>query len=334
MKLINNPEIKKLLLVTVIPTAAVGFAVSFFSSEAALSVILTGAFFLTVFLVFLKMRYRRISDLTLSIDKILNGNDSINIGSFSEGELSVLENDVRKMLSRLRSQKEMLLSDKEFLADSIADISHQIKTPLTSINLIITLLSEEDITEDRRRELLMELSSLIKKTEYLVSVLLKISKIDAGAVQFDIRKTDLGELIMKSAEAVMIPMDIKNQRLVVEADNIFISCDTLWTAEALGNILKNCTEHTPEGGEIRVTGRDTPLFSEITVRDSGCGFSEDDLPHIFERFYKGKSDSKDSFGIGLNLTKMVVERQNGIISAKNSSDGGAEFTVKLYKQTV
>ncbi len=334
MKLINNPEVKKLLLVTVIPTVIVGFAVSFYSLEIALTVILTGVFFLMAFLIFLKMRYKRISDLTLSIDRILNGNDSINIGSFSEGELSVLENDVRKMLSRLRSQKEMLLSDKDFLADSIADISHQIKTPLTSINLIITLLSEENITEDRRRELLMELSSLIKNTEYLVSVLLKISKIDAGAVQFDIKETDLKELIVKSAEAVMIPMDIKNQRLVVEIEDISLSCDTLWTMEAIGNILKNCTEHTPDGGEIRVTGRDTPLFSEIRITDSGCGFSEDDLPHIFERFYKGKGDSKDSFGIGLNLTKMVVERQNGIVTAKNNSCGGAEFTVKFYKQAV
>ena len=129
MKLINNPEIKKLVLITVIPTAAVGFAVSFYSLKMTVAVILTGAFLLTVFLCFLKKRYKRISELTLSIDKILNGNDSVNIGSFSEGELSVLENDVGKMLSRLRTQKEMLLSDKEFLADSIADISHQIKTP-------------------------------------------------------------------------------------------------------------------------------------------------------------------------------------------------------------
>ncbi len=334
MKLLNNPEIKKFLAVTVIPSLLLCFVTAFFSPLTAVCVLAVSVFLTVCFIIFTKQRYKRISRLEESIDKILHGNDTINIKSYGEGELSILESDVQKMLVRLRDQKDKLEKERSFLADSIADISHQLRTPLTSINLILSLLQSAEITEERKSELLRELSVLITKTEYLVSVLLKISKLDAGTVKFEKKETDLAQLLNKSAEAVMIPMDIKNQSLDINANGISLNCDFAWCVEAFGNILKNCAEHTPVNGKITVEATDTPIYAQIIIRDTGSGFDEDDIPHIFERFYKGKNSSKDSFGIGLNLAKMIIAAHNGTITAANSEFGGAEFTVRFYKQVV
>ena len=334
MKLSNNPEIRKFLLITVMPSLLLCFIMAFFSKIAAISVLAVSIFLIVSFFIFTKKRYNRLNALSETIDKILHGNDTINIKSFGEGELSILESDVQKMLVRLRDQKDKLEKDRTFLADSIADISHQLRTPLTSINLILSLIEASDITKERRDELLRELSKLITKTEYLVSVLLKISKIDAGTVQFEKKETDLNALIKKSAEPLLIPMDIKNQKLSINADDISLNCDSAWCIEAFGNILKNCTEHTPENGEITVTATNTPIFTEIIITDTGSGFNEEDIPHIFERFYKGRNSSKESFGIGLNLAKMIITAHNGTVKAENSQSGGAEFTIRFYKQVV
>ena len=334
MKLLNNPEIRKFLLITVIPSLLLCFIVLFFSEIAAGCVFLVSAFLLISFLIFTKLRYARIARLEDNIDKILHGNEKIDIKSFGEGELSILESDVQKMLVLLRDRNDKLEKERVFLSDSIADISHQLRTPLTSINLILSLIQSGDISEERKSELLRELSSLISKTEYLVSVLLKISKLDAGIVKFDKKETSLKALLEKSAEALLVPMDIRNQSLVIEADNIELNCDFSWCIEAFGNILKNCTEHTPENGTISVKATDTPIFTQLVISDTGSGFNEDDIPHLFARFYKGKNSSKESFGIGLNFAKMIITAHNGTISAKNSETGGAEFTVRFYKQVV
>ena len=334
MKLSYNPEIRKFLLITVMPSLLLCFIMAFFSKIAAISVLAVSIFLIVSFFIFTKKRYNRLNALSETIDKILHDNDTINIKSFGEGELSILESDVQKMLVRLRDQKDKLEKERTFLADSIADISHQLRTPLTSINLILSLIEASDTTKERREELLRELSKLITKTEYLVSVLLKISKIDAGTVQFEKKETELNALIRKSAEPLLIPMDIKNQKLSINADDISLNCDFAWCIEAFGNILKNCTEHTPENGEITVTATNTPIFTEIIITDTGSGFNEEDIPHIFERFYKGRNSSKESFGIGLNLAKMIITAHNGTIKAENSQSGGAEFIIRFYKQIV
>ncbi len=334
MKISNNPEIRKFLAVTVIPSLLLCFITAFYSKFTAVCILILSAFLICSFLVFTKKRYNRIYNLCENIDKILHGNDTIDIKSFDEGELSILESDVQKMLVHLRDQKDILEKKKTFLADSIADISHQLRTPLTSINLILSLIESPDISSERREELLRELSALITKTEYLVSVLLKISKLDAGTVQFEKKPTDLTSLIKKSAEPLLVPMDIKNQKLIINTDNVCLDCDSSWCLEAFGNILKNCTEHTPENGEITVVAEDTPIFTEIVITDTGIGINENDLPHIFERFYKGENSSKESFGVGLNLANMIISGHNGTIKAENGQHGGAKFTIRFYKQVV
>lgn len=334
MKFLNNPEIKRFLVITGIIGLLFCAVICFFSPTGALISLGMLISLGICFIIFERKRYKRINLLTQTIDKILHGNDTINIKSYGEGELSILEIDVQKMLTRLREQKDILEKERSFLSDSIADISHQLRTPLTSINLVLSLMLSPDITPERQRELLRELSSLISKTEYLVSMLLKISKLDAGTVQFEMKEASFMSLIKKAAEPLMVPMDIKNQSLVLDFDNINLNCDFHWSLEAFGNILKNCTEHTPDGGTITVRAKDTPIFTEIIISDTGCGFSEEDLPHIFERFYKGSNSSKESFGIGLNLAKMIINAQNGVIKAENSNEGSAKFTVRFYKQVI
>lgn len=334
MKLLRNPEIKRFLTITVLPSLLLCILAAVVSKFAAVCVLFISSFLIFSFLIFTNRRYKRINRLDESIDKILHGNDTINIKSFGEGELSILESDVQKMLVRLRDQKDILQREKVFLADSIADISHQLRTPLTSINLIITLLQSYDVTQERKNELLRELCTLITKTEYLVTVLLKISKIDAGTVQFERTENNLHHLLQQSAEPLLIPMDIKNQNMVINADDIFLHCDYAWCLEAFGNILKNCTEHAPENSTITVTAKDTSVFTEIIIADTGKGFDETDIPHIFDRFYKGKNASKESFGIGLNLAKMIITAQNGTITAENNPSGGAKFIIRFHKQVV
>ncbi len=334
MKLFNNPEIKKFTVIITLISILWGIAVVFISPVAAICVFSACAFLIISFLLFTKKRYERIDELSHTIDKILHGADSIDINAFNEGELSILESDVQKMLTRLRDQRDILEKEREYLADAIADISHQIRTPLTSINIILTLLRSGELTEEKRCELLMELSSLIARTENLVTVLLKISKIDAGTVKFEKKETDLLSVLRKACEPVTIPMDIKNQKLEIYSDNIKICCDFSWLVEAIGNIIKNSMEHTPENGIITVRASDTPIYTEIIISDTGNGFDEDDIPHIFERFYKGKNSSKDSFGIGLNLSEMIISSHNGTVKAQNRENGGAEFIIKLYKQVM
>ncbi len=275
-------------------------------------------------------RYKRISALSRDIDKILHGNSEIVIEKFSEGELGILQSEIHKMTVRLREQQYKLQSDKIYLADSLADISHQIKTPLTSINIIVSMLCKPDITEKQRKVLIRELNNLLYRIDDLITVLLKISKLDAKTVEFKRETVPLQKLIDTSASPLLVPIELRGQTITVVASGDFTG-DLSWTAEALGNIIKNCMEHTAEGGELVVHAVENPLFCEIIISDNGSGISEEDLPHIFERFYKGKNSGENSFGIGLALARMIIRRQNGTVKAENNPQGGARFTVRFYK---
>ena len=333
MKLLRNPEIKRSLICFFLLGAilsAVGFVWNFLFGWYMLGASLL---FIAVYLAFMHYRYKRIAELSECIDKLLHGDHQISFDAYTEGELGVLQSEIAKMTVRLREQQQRLLEDKVYLADSIADISHQIRTPLTSINLIVDFLSEPELEEERRIELTRELEGLLSRIDWLIIALLKISKLDAGTAQFKAENVSLAELIKKSVAPILIPIELSDQTLNISAEGSFTG-DLSWTSEALGNIVKNCVEHTPEGGRIEIVARETPLFAEITVSDSGSGIDADDLPHIFERFYKGKNSSGNSFGIGLALARMIVSSQNGTLKAANKPSGGALFTMRFYKGTV
>lgn len=275
-------------------------------------------------------RYKKITALSRDIDKILHGNSEIIIERFTEGELGILQSEIHKMTVRLREQQYKLQSDKIYLADSLADISHQIKTPLTSINLLVSMICKPDITEKQRKVLIRELNNLLYRIDDLITVLLKISKLDAKTVEFKRETVSLQKLVDISVSTLLVPIELRNQTFNVTASGNFTG-DLSWTAEAIGNIIKNCMEHTAEGGELKVHAVENPLFCEIIISDNGTGISEEDLPHIFERFYKGKNSGEQSFGIGLALARMIIRRQNGTVKAENNPKGGASFTVRFYK---
>ncbi|MBQ9113215.1 MAG: HAMP domain-containing histidine kinase [Clostridia bacterium] len=333
MKLLRNPEIKKSLpWLAGISVAATVCAFIWQIYFGVFTLILCAVFILS-YLLFMKKRYERIADLSESINRILHGDNSIDLCQYTEGELGILQSELYKMTVRLREQQQNLQNDKIYLADSIADISHQIRTPLTSINLLMSFLSEPDLTEARRGELVREINDMLDRIDWLVITLMKISKLDAGTVQFKNETLPLSELVSKSVSPVLIPMELRAQELTINVDGEF-SGDLAWTSEAIGNIVKNCMEHTPEGGKISVEARETPIYSEIVISDSGSGISKKDLPHIFERFYKGENSSGKSFGIGLALSRMIITKQNGTVKAENRPNGGAVFIVRFYKTTV
>lgn len=334
MGFFRNPEIRRELLLFAAVTA-VCTAVGFLAFGAAGWLVLgAGLAFSLLHFATSAVRYRRIGALSRDIDAVLHGSDKVRFGDLREGELAILQSEIHKMTIRLRDAADNLEQDKTFLTDSIADISHQLRTPLTSINLIVTLLSADEVTDERRLELTRELKMLLRRIDWMVESLLKMSKIDAGTALFQTERILVSELVRAAAEPLAVPLDVRGQRLLCETGGETLRGDFEWTTEAVGNILKNCMEHTPEGGTITVTARETGIFTELTVRDTGPGIPPADLPHLFERFYKGENASESSFGIGLALARMIVTAQNGSIKAANAPNGGAVFTIRFYKDTV
>lgn len=333
-KLLRNPEVRKTLL-TQILISCMGILLSFILDIGAgvISIFLCVGFIL-IHLHSTYKRYDRIKLLASEIDEILHGDGlSISFDEYEEGELGILQSEIHKMTTRLQEQKLRLQQDKIYLADSLADISHQIRTPLTSINLLVSMLAEPDISEERRMKLNHELLGMLSRIDWLITTLLKISKLDAGTVQMKKEEISLSELLRKSTMPLLVPIELKNQILKIEAEGQFIG-DIAWTSEAIGNVVKNCMEHTMENGMIQITASENALYAEIIVEDNGPGIAKEDLGHIFERFYKGKHNDKQSFGIGLAFARMVVSKQNGVIKAENRAEGGARFIIRFYKGTV
>ncbi len=329
----NNKELGRgitiLAAATVILTA-IGFA---FSAACGVLVLIACIVIAAIHIVTEVYRYRRLQKLSADLDRLLISGVPLPITEYKEGELSILANQVQKLTLRLTEAAEVVEADKKYLADSLADISHQLRTPLTAMNLTTTMLRSSNLTDEKRMELTGELRSLLTRTDWLVETLLKISKLDAGTVKLAKDTVSVSELISRSAAPIAIPMDLRNQTLMVKCGEESFSGDLIWSAEALGNILKNCIEHTPEGGTITVTAQETALYTQIEVTDTGSGFDPKDIPHLFERFYKGSNASQNSYGIGLALARTVINAQNGTVQAMNGNTG-AKFIIKFYKQVI
>ena len=333
MKLLKNKEVCGALLWQLLLSAAACAVCFRFDLRAGLTAVVLSLLLMLVFCISTYKRYRRISSLADDINRVLHGDSSIDFDNYSDGELSILHSEIYKMTVRLREQQQKLLNDKEYLADSLADISHQIRTPLTSINLLVERLSASGLTDECRHQLTNELYGLLDRIDWLITTLLKISKLDAGTVRFNKETVSLETLINKSCAPLLIPIELRGQELIIRAEGDFYG-DPAWTSEAVGNIVKNCMEHTPDGGRIDIDAAETALYSEIVIKDTGTGISPEDLPHIFERFYKGKDSDGKSFGIGLALSRMIIAEQKGTVKAENRKNAGAMFTIRFYKGTV
>ena len=289
--------------------------------------------------VLLLMRYQRavsaqVARLSAYLRQIDAGDYALDVRDNGEGTFSLLKNDLYKVTVRLRVQAELLQKDKTALSNLIADVSHQIKTPLTSLGVLADLLAE-DPPEADRRAFVDRLRAQLGRMQWLVAALLKLARLDDGTAAFKSEAVDVRRLIERALEPLQIPLEIKRQRLEVhgEADASFTG-DLNWSAEALTNVVKNCVEHTPEGGKIEIAYSANALYAEITVSDDGEGIASSDLPNIFNRFYRGANAAENSVGIGLALAKAIFTAQGGDISVRSERGVGTSFDIRVFRGVV
>ncbi|MFS0882633.1 sensor histidine kinase [Metabacillus niabensis] len=334
--MLRNREIQLfLLLQLLISVAATVITAIFFPIQAALILFITAASLMLVSFYFTKWRYREIEKLSSYLRKITNGDYSLDIRDNAEGELSILKNDIFKVTLMLSEQSSYLQQDKVRLTDAISDISHQLKTPLTSMVVMADLLSNPNLDPTKRKEFTHNIQVQLERIEWLVSSLLKIAKIDADIVQFKKEKVPANILVQHALQSVLIPMDIKQLSLEISGDEtVTFQVDLNWTVEALINIFKNCIEHTDEGGAISISFTENALYTELTIEDTGKGIAKEDLPYIFKRFYKGKNAGEESVGIGLALSYSIIKNQQGDIEVKSEIEKGTTFRIKFYKQVI
>lgn len=286
-----------------------------------------------IFYLYDKNKSKKIKEITKMISKINNRQFDIDINDFNEGELSILKNEISKTTTMLRQVADNSVKDKLNLKDSLGDISHQLKTPLTSITIMIdNILDNPDMNEKTRKKFLINIKREILNINFLVMSLLKLSKFDANVVKFNKESVYLKDIITESIKNVSMIKELKNITIKVSGDDdIKLLCDFKWQVESITNILKNSIEHTSEYGTVEVNYSENKLYTRILIKDNGKGINSDDLPHIFDRFYKGKNGSDDSFGIGLSLSKTIIEKEGGSITVKSTPNIGTIFTIKYLK---
>lgn len=329
----RNKDFKQIIIVGSIVTAVLSIIVLNLNAWAGLATLLLGGFLILFFSFYTKKRYEDIESLNDYLTKVLSGDDTDEIFDQKEGEISILKSNIYKTTTTLKYQKEMLSKDKKRMADAIANISHQLKTPLTSMMVMNDLLKDEE-DKEKQKEFLSTQSNQLDRMNWLIQTLLKLSKIDAGTVSMKKETVMLSDLLKEVIRPFEIQMDLKSIKYVNTATDLTINCDKNWTIEAIQNIVKNCIEHMDEGGTLTIGSNDTNIYSEITISDTGSGISEDDLAHIFERFYKGKNAGKDSVGIGLSLSKSIIESQKGDILVSSKEGEGTTFVIKFFKTII
>lgn len=301
-----------------------------------LLIILFSFLWLIIILFYLKRRDKKIKQITKYINEIKNKKYELNIDENSEDELSNLKNELYKITIMLKEESEISKKDKENFKISVEDISHQLKTPLTSITIMLDNLKENpNMDENTKQKFIFEISKQIDWINWLVISMLKLSKLDANVVQFYDEKINLNKFITEIVKNLEIPIEIKNQNIIINGDNEadFVG-DYKWQQEAVTNIIKNCIEHNKENGTINIKYEENNLFTKISIKDEGIGIEKEDLKHIFERFYKGKNSTENSVGIGLSLSKNIIEKNNGIILCKSEIGKGTEFIIKYIKKMV
>ena len=332
-------------------------------------IVYIGIVIIAIWLVSRAIQKRKIKGITKYIREINNKNYELKIKENEEDELSNLRNELYKITLMLREEAENSKKDKKFLAKSLSDISHQIKTPLTSISIMLDEIKEnESMDEKTRQKFIFEISRQVEQISFLTITLLKLSKLDSGTVEFEKNKYRLDELVENAIKNLEIPLEIKNMQVEtnfevsesnkVESNHKIINksensisnnCtininkvknktsteiigDYRWTLEAITNIIKNCIEHSKEHSKLYIQIKVTHIYTELAIKDEGEGIDEKDLKHIFERFYKGKNSSENSFGIGLALSKTILEKQNASISCFSTLHKGTTFKIYFYNR--
>lgn len=318
---------------------------------AAICTLATGLIVTVIFMILTNRRYRALANMAANLDRVLAGERDIRLRDMSEGELAILSSEIDKVIARLNLTVGELQAEKLALSDALADISHQLKTPLTSIAISTELVRDRLCARGDSEDLVERLrliQTLQARVEDLVAALLKLARIDAGVIKLVRGAVDARELVRKSFEPLAIAFDIADVRFSADVqDGASYEGDLTWSVETLENILKNCMEHTPAGGCVSVRVTEDVLACRIRIEDTGPGIAESDLPHIFERFYRGSRDANATpsevnpagVGIGLALSKSLVTAQGGTLTAENLRDEngnitGAAFNLVFFKTVV
>lgn len=293
-------------------------------------------FILILSIIFFKYNHsesKKINEITKYIEEINRGNYKLNIEENTEDELSILKNELYKITIMLKEVAENSQKDKTTLKDSLSDISHQIKTPITSILIMLdNILSDENMPEDIKKDFIKDIKREIINIKFLVESILKLSKIDSNSIKFIKKEVLIKDIINEAVKNVSMLSELKNIEIIVSGDDsIKTICDLKWQVEAITNILKNCIEHSYENRKIYINYNQNNMYTELKIEDNGTGIDAKDLPHIFERFYKGKNSSSDSVGIGLALSKSIIESNNGYIQVDSKLNKGTTFIIKYLK---
>lgn len=289
--------------------------------------------FMIIFIIYLKFRQRKIDKLDTYIQRVSKKDYSIDIESYSEDELSCLKDSLYKITVMLKEDSENKSKQNESILTSVSDISHQLKTPLTSIQILLDNITETpNMDETTKRKFILEISKQIKGMNFLILALLKLSRLDAGAVEFTSEKVNLEKLIEDVLSNLDILIDVKQLKIVKNIKSSpYITGDYSWNKEAILNIIKNAIEHTESGKNVTITLDENNVYSYIKIKDEGEGIPENELKHIFDRFYKTQNTKENSMGIGLALAKSIIEKQNGYIQVESKINEGTTFIIKYLK---
>ena len=283
--------------------------------------------------IYKKREEDKIRTITNYLKEINNHNYNLDINNYYEDEFSYLKDEIYKTAISLNEQTINLENDKNNLKKSLEDISHQLKTPLTSITLMTDKILSGNMDTKEQEELLTNIHRKVVNTNFLVYSLLKLSLLDTNTIEFKKEKINLKKLLDGIKDNLGVISDLKNVGLDIVCDStISIMGDETWESEALTNIIKNAIEYSKEDGKIEIIVQDNELFTKIMIKDYGLGMSDEDKKNIFKRFYKGSNSSSNSFGIGLSLAKQIIEKDNGNVSVTSTLGVGTVFTIRYMKK--
>ena len=296
-------------------------------------IIITIIILIFAFLRFNNKKDKEINEITKYIEEINRKNYKLNIDEMSEDELSILKNEVYKTTIMLKEAAENSNKEKLQLKDSLSDISHQLKTPLTSILIILdNLIDDPDMDKEIREDFIRDIKMEITNISFFVQSILKLSKLDTNTVDFIEEKTYIKDIVDEVVKNLSTLCDLRNIKIITKyKENTKIICDFRWQVEAFSNIIKNCIEHSKDNTNILLEVDENNVYSQVVIKDNGTGIEKEDLPHIFERFYKGKNSSNESCGIGLSLAKSIIEKSNGNIYVESKVGKGSTFTIKYFR---
>lgn len=279
-----------------------------------------------------KKRENKLADLIIYLMRVQDNLEFPAMEGISEGQLGILESEIYKLVAQLKEMYSGEKKQKSYMVDMLSDISHQIKTPLTAITLMTDLLKAPDLSEEKRLDYVAKIDQQTKRITWLIRNLLTLSQLEADMLELKKEKNNVKGMLDGIMETFEIIAEVKDVELSLECpDEAYITCDKQWTTEAISNIVKNCIEHTPSEGSVRIKVEQNNLATEITIVDTGEGIDKEHLPYIFKRFYKAPGSSNSSVGIGLSMSKQIIMRQNGNITVESEVGKGSSFLIKLYR---